>query len=289
LESARAQVWGVVLNDLQTEVSGYTYTHYYTHYYGEETPGEPPRGGGGRVQRAVDRARGWFGRGRGAAAAGDAAASDAAASDAADDAGLAVATLPPSTRAARREAGGRGRSRNLIIILAAVLSAVGALAAVVVWRFGGLDGVNPRELLRQRLSPSATPSAPPRPGAPSSTVTPTPPSRPAPSPAATPPAPTPPEAMPPAPPAPATVTTPPARFAIEFGPFFSASEAEKLERRLTEAGYPTVRSRQPTGSAVYAVLIERVPTAHEGKTVAAALREQGLGEAVVVSTDPLVL
>src|SRR5207244_904847 len=57
LESARAQVWGVVLNDLQTEVSGYTYTHYYTHYYGEETPGEPPRGGGGRVQRAVDRAR----------------------------------------------------------------------------------------------------------------------------------------------------------------------------------------------------------------------------------------
>src|SRR5439155_1800703 len=188
-----AQVWGVVLNDLQTEVSGYTYTHYYTHYYGEETPGEPPRGGGGRVQRAVDRARGWFGRGRGAAAAGDAAASDAA-----DDAGLAVATLPPSTRAARREAGGRGRSRNLIIILAAVLSAVGALAAVVVWRFGGLDGVNPRELLRQRLSPSATPSAPPRPGGPSSTVTPTPP------------APTPPEAMPPAPPAPAAVTPPPA-------------------------------------------------------------------------------
>src|SRR5438094_812235 len=361
LESARAQVWGVVLNDLQTEVSGYTYTHYYTHYYGEETPGEPPRGGGGRVQRAVDRARGWFGRGRGAAAAGDAAASDAAASDAADDAGLAVATLPPSTRAARREAGGRGRSRSLIIILAAVLSAVGALAAVVVWRFGGLDGVNPRELLRQRLSPSATPSAPPRPGAPSSTVTPTPPSRPAPSPAVTPPAATPPEAMPPAPPAPAAVTPPPAapapaspppaakpstaitppavtppppaaplapatppapaapsavatsaltsppapvasalaapprastpaaRFAIEFGPFFSASEAEKLERRLTEAGYPTVRSRQPTGSAVYAVLIERVPTAHEGKTVAAALREQGLGEAVVVSTDPLVL
>ena len=56
-----------------------------------------------------------------------------------------------------------------------------------------------------------------------------------------------------------------------------------------EAGYPTVRSRRPTGSAVYAVLIERVPTAHEGKTVATALREQGLGEAVIVSTDPLVL
>src|SRR5256884_98288 len=74
LEAARAQVWGVVLNDLQTEVSGYTYTHYYTHYHGEETPGQPSRGGGGRVQPAVDRARGWFGPGRGAAAAADAAA-----------------------------------------------------------------------------------------------------------------------------------------------------------------------------------------------------------------------
>jgi len=364
LEAARAQVWGVVLNDLQTEVSGYTYTHYYTHYYGEETPGEAPRGGGGRVQRAVDRARGWFGRGRGAAAP---AVDDAA------DTGLAVATLPPPTKDAPRDTGGRGRSRTLIIAFVAVLGAVGALAAVVVWRLGGIDGLNPRELLRQRLSPSATPSAPPRPGGPSSTVTTTPASRPATPPAATPPASTPAEmpppaavtplpaavtpllleppapappspppatspstavpppaattpaappppaappvpATPPAPPAPSAVATPArpspparvasavatpatparaatpsARFAIEFGPFFSASEAEKLERRLTEAGYPTVRSRQPTGSAVYAVLIERVPTVHEGRTVAAALREQGVGEAVVVSTDPVTL
>src|SRR3989449_8992975 len=40
LESARAKVWGVVLNDVQTEIAGYAYTHYYTHYYGEETPGD---------------------------------------------------------------------------------------------------------------------------------------------------------------------------------------------------------------------------------------------------------
>src|SRR5207245_6229250 len=52
---------------------------------------------------------------------------------------------------------------------------------------------------------------------------------------------------------------PSARFTIEFGPFFSTAEAERLERRLMEAGYPTVRSRRPTGGAVYAVLIERVP------------------------------
>src|SRR5207245_995091 len=101
LESARAKVWGVVLNDLQTEVSGYTYTHYYTHYYGEETPGEPPRDGGGRVQRAVDRVRGWFGRGRAdAAVKGD------------DGAGLSVATLPPPTKAAPREPHRRRRARR---------------------------------------------------------------------------------------------------------------------------------------------------------------------------------
>ena len=40
LESARAKVWGVVLNDVQTEIAGYAYSHYYTHYYGEETPGD---------------------------------------------------------------------------------------------------------------------------------------------------------------------------------------------------------------------------------------------------------
>ena len=44
LESARAKVWGVVLNDVQTEIAGYAYSHYYTHYYGEETPGDSSRG-----------------------------------------------------------------------------------------------------------------------------------------------------------------------------------------------------------------------------------------------------
>ena len=338
LEAARAQVWGVVLNDLQTEVSGYTYTHYYTHYYGEETPGEPSRGGGGRVQRAVDRARGWFGRGRAdAAVKGN------------DGAGLSVATLPPPTKASARATSGRGPARNLILALAALLGAVGALAAVVVWRTGGIDAMNPRELLRQRLGPSTTPTAPPRSGTPRSKATPPPaappstpgastPVTPAPvAPVTTPPPSAPPTAPPAAPPstsimppaitppsltAPALApapTAPPAfappptapmpsapaplasaiatpatpipsaRFTIEFGPFFSAAETERLERRLMEAGYSTTRSRRPTGSAVYAVLIERVPTAHEGKTIATALREQGLGEAVIVSTDPLVL
>ena len=37
VENVGGKVWGVVLNDVKTEIAGYAYTHYYTHYYGEET------------------------------------------------------------------------------------------------------------------------------------------------------------------------------------------------------------------------------------------------------------
>src|SRR4029077_3693344 len=73
LESTRAKVWGVVLNDVQTEVSGYNYTHYYTHYYGEETPSPRDRG---TLQRAWDSIRSRVGGGGGGGgSAGIAAAS----------------------------------------------------------------------------------------------------------------------------------------------------------------------------------------------------------------------
>ena len=63
LESARAKVWGVVLNDVQTEIAGYAYSHYYTHYYGEETVvdsshGAPAAGLGGFVPRRSLQPRG---------------------------------------------------------------------------------------------------------------------------------------------------------------------------------------------------------------------------------------
>src|SRR4030095_2148163 len=68
VENVGGKVWGVVLNDVKTEIAGYAYTQYYTHYYGEETVvdsrKEPlqrvggflrrlfNRGGGGRVEAA---------------------------------------------------------------------------------------------------------------------------------------------------------------------------------------------------------------------------------------------
>src|SRR5262249_29365225 len=58
LESARAKVWGVVLNDVQTEIAGYAYTHYYPHYYGEETPGDNTPS---RLERVWNTVRGRLG------------------------------------------------------------------------------------------------------------------------------------------------------------------------------------------------------------------------------------
>jgi len=74
---------------------------------------------------------------------------------------------------------------------------------------------------------------------------------------------------------------------IRVGTVLSAAEAERLSGGHG-GRYPTVRSRRPTGSAVYAVLIERVPTAARARWSRRAA-QQGLGEAVVASTDPLVL
>ena len=80
------------------------------------------------------------------------------------------------------------------------------------------------------------------------------------------------------------------RFAVEFGPFLTTAEAEKTERQLNTAGHQTVRFRQQTGSALYAVLIERVPGSREAQTLVATLREQGFPESVGVNgSDGLVV
>jgi hypothetical protein len=78
-----------------------------------------------------------------------------------------------------------------------------------------------------------------------------------------------------------------ARFAVELGPFFTAAEAERVERRLVDAGYPTVRFRQQMGTTVYAVLVERVPPARDAQALVGTLREQGFPEpAVLGTTEP---
>jgi cell division septation protein DedD len=107
----------------------------------------------------------------------------------------------------------------------------------------------------------------------------------------TPPAPTAPAAPDPAAaPAKALPPAPSERFAVEFGPFLTGADAERVERQLTQAGYQTARFRQSqTGANLYAVLLERIPAGRDPESVSAALREQGFADPAVVGQDPPVI
>src|SRR5688500_14684438 len=360
LESARAKVWGIVLNDLQTEISGYTYTHYYTHYYGEETGDQAPRG---RLQRAFDFVRGklrFGGRGAGSAAVAAAASAPVASAPEVSASAFSAPTFSAATVGERAtdvapleetvaSVPSYRRFASKRVVGVGVLVAVGVIAGVVAWRFGIPGTGNPRAQLRQRLDtptgrPGQAPTVPkttsrPAPAAPVTTIR---PSTPPAAPATTPPMIVPPVTAPPAvrplvdtpPPPPASpraaldvppsialpsltaapvasapmpapsasmlaMTPPPSviappskesvRFALMFGPFATALDAEKLERALIKAGHETLRTRQGAGPTVYAVLIERVATPHDARTIVNVLREQAISEATIVSTEPVVV
>src|SRR5207244_2079054 len=171
------------------------------------------------------------------------------------------ATQPVPTRQAT------SKRRGLLIALIAILA--GALVAGVVgWRAGLLrDQPRPRSSLWEKLE------APPPTPAPALA----PPISPAPAPM--------PLAAREAAPAGAG-----ARFAVEMGPFVMPAETERVERQLNEAGYQTARFRQQTDAAVYAVLVEKIPTAREAQTLVANLRDEGFDNvAVLGETEPLTI
>jgi cell division protein FtsN len=81
-----------------------------------------------------------------------------------------------------------------------------------------------------------------------------------------------------------------ARFAVEIGPFVMPAEAERVERQLHEAGYQTARLRRQTDAAVYAVLVEKIPTVREAQTLVADLRDEGFDNvAVLGESEPLTV
>jgi uncharacterized protein involved in exopolysaccharide biosynthesis/Mrp family chromosome partitioning ATPase len=297
VENVGGKVWGVVLNDVKTEIAGYAYTQYYTHYYGEETVVDRRKE---RLQRARGFLRGLLNRGsRAEAAAVDTDRSAVRHDDGGDNA--RVPALEPDAFAMPTFGSAKSKRLMMGVVVVALLAALGGLAG---WRLGWFGGnQKAKELLRQRLeTPSSTPTmALPTPGP----VTPPPaePLSPAPQspspvmglgPVVTPPAPVerPAVAAPATPPKPAAqpggAPAAGARYAIEFGPFMTAPEAERVERQLSEAGYPTVRFRQQTGAALYAVLIEKLPSARDAQALVAALRQQGFADAFVVGErEPL--
>ncbi|PYM66768.1 MAG: hypothetical protein DME11_05820 [Candidatus Rokuibacteriota bacterium] len=313
IENVGGKVWGVVLNDVKAEIAGYAYTHYYTHYYGEETVIDTHKE---RLNRAAAFFRRLLGRDapgepRGGAVAGTGASVGAPSP--------AVQPVPMPQATSKR--------RALLIALIAVLAGV-ILAGVVGWRVGLLRGQPPpKALLREKLDASpVTPPAAALPVSPAPAPMPAPAREPAPSPEAAAP---PPPAVSPADttsapesspdkagaepsgarvperaPEPVTPAARPSavaareaaptatgtRFAVEIGPFVMPAEAERVERQLNQAGYQTTRLRQQTDAAVYAVLVERIPTAREAQTLVANLRDDGFDNvAVLGETEPLTV
>jgi polysaccharide biosynthesis transport protein len=318
VENVGGKVWGVVLNDVKTEIAGYAYTQYYTHYYGEETVVDPNKD---RLQRVRGFVRGLLNRGSRAEAAAIGADPSAEPHAEPHASGGALASAPavePDAFEMPTLASAKSKRLVMGVVVVALLAALGGLAG---WRLGWLGGSQrPKEMLRQRLE---TPTSAPKTQAPTSRPA-APPPAPAATPAPTTPAPSPPSSGPvsPAPamslgpavtppvpverPAQAAPATPQAaaaakptvqpgaapaagaRYAIEFGPFMTAPEAERVERQLSEAGYPTVRFRQQTGAALYAILIEKMPSAREAQSLVASLRQQGFADAFVVGErEPL--
>ncbi len=281
LESARAAVWGVVLNDVQSEIAGYTYAHYYTHYYGEEPGTRATPGRLGRLWQSLTARR--------------ARKTETLAMDLPYDEETHVAGAGRERR--------RRRYRDIFLGLSVVALLGAAIAVITAWHLGLIArGERPRSLERRlsetpprsdRAPATAPPSSPVAPVRPGSSPAAGAAGDVAPAPSVSAPAPI----APPTAPGAAARETPtreapreiagketPAvaagpRFAVEFGPFLTGAEAERTERQLNQAGHQTVRFRQQTGAALYAVLIERVAGAREAEALVTTLRDQGFPEA----------
>src|SRR5215470_11750777 len=166
VENVGGKVWGVVLNDVKTEIAGYAYTQYYTHYYGEETVVDPRKD---RLERVRGFVRSLVHRGPRAEAAAveptAVATTHRGVASAATEPALEMQTEPGSFDAPLPFGGGQSRRLWMGAIVLALLAALGGLAG---WRLGWFGGEQrPKEILRQRLeAPSATPApalASPRP------------------------------------------------------------------------------------------------------------------------------
>jgi len=152
-------------------------------------------------------------------------------------------------------------------------------------------------------APSPTTDAPASPPGPSSppVVSPEPPATPpvasASSPLPTPPAPaSPPAAAPPASPtreepreaaapapaAPGPPTPAPVRYALALGTFAVSEDAERVEAKLNQAGFSTVRFRQQVPAKLFAVLIASLKDPEEGQATVERLQKDGYAQSVLL-------
>jgi hypothetical protein len=83
-----------------------------------------------------------------------------------------------------------------------------------------------------------------------------------------------------------TAAAPPkreARYALDLGTFAVAEEAERVEARLNQAGFTTVRFRQQAPARLFSVLLQGLRDTEEGQAVVERLRQEGFGQAVLLA------
>jgi cell division septation protein DedD len=84
-------------------------------------------------------------------------------------------------------------------------------------------------------------------------------------------------------PAAAAQSTPaPVRYALALGTFAVSEDAERVEAKLNQAGFSTVRFRQQVPAKLFAVLIASLKDPEEGQTTIERLQKDGYAQSVLL-------
>lgn len=127
-------------------------------------------------------------------------------------------------------------------------------------------------------NPTPAPTAPPAPVA----SAPAPPTPAAPAPAPAPERAEEPREAAPAPPPAGPPTPPPVRYALALGTFAVSEDAERVEAKLNQAGFSTVRFRQQAPAKLFAVQVSSLKDPEEGQTTVERLQKEGFPQSVLL-------
>jgi len=72
------------------------------------------------------------------------------------------------------------------------------------------------------------------------------------------------------------------RYALALGTFAVSEDAERVEAKLNQAGFSTVRFRQQVPAKLFAVLIASLKTPEEGQATVERLQKDGYAQSVLL-------
>jgi cell division protein FtsN len=74
----------------------------------------------------------------------------------------------------------------------------------------------------------------------------------------------------------------PVRYALALGTFAVSEDAERVEAKLNQAGFSTVRFRQQVPAKLFAVVVASLKDAEEGQATVERLQKEGYGSGVLL-------